>query len=93
MLFSPAAMARAIEDLSKRCPKRFDQAGLLAEFKPHKAELRIATSVPASEAIIDFKRRVLLSNPAFDFDWILTVRRGAVKKLRIYNVGFRIIIQ
>ena len=75
-LFNPEAMERAIKDLSKRYPKRFDQAKLLEELKSHTAKLKTATSVPAVRAIIDFKRRVLLSNPAVDFDRILTVRRN-----------------
>ena len=75
-LFNPEAMARAIKDLAKRYPDRFDQTKLLAELKSHTAKIKTATSVPAAQAILDFKRRVLLSNPVIDFDRILTVRRN-----------------
>jgi formylglycine-generating enzyme required for sulfatase activity len=75
-LFNPEAMARAIKHLSARHPDRFDEAKLLAELKSHAANLKTAAPGPASQAILDFKRRVLLSNPAIDFDKILSVQRS-----------------
>ncbi|MDP6544334.1 MAG: SUMF1/EgtB/PvdO family nonheme iron enzyme [Phycisphaerae bacterium] len=75
-LFNPDAMERAIKDLAKRYPKRFDQAKLLAELRSHSDKLKGATSGPAVQAILDFKRRVLLSNPVVDFDKILAVQRN-----------------
>ena len=75
-LFNPDAMARAIKDLARRYPGRFDEAKLLAELKSKAAKLGTVNSVPAARAILDFKRRVLLSNPVVDFDRILTVQRN-----------------
>ncbi|NQT36281.1 MAG: SUMF1/EgtB/PvdO family nonheme iron enzyme [Planctomycetes bacterium] len=83
-LFNPDAMQRAIEDLATRHPDRFDEARLLAELKSSADRLptvtaaltkQDATALPAAQAILDFKRRVLLANPVLDFDRILTVRR------------------
>jgi formylglycine-generating enzyme required for sulfatase activity len=84
-LFNPDAMARAIKDLARRYPDRFDEAKLLAELKSHASGLKSATAAmkkkgakpsAAARAILDFKRRVLLSNPAVDFDRFLTVQRN-----------------
>jgi formylglycine-generating enzyme required for sulfatase activity len=84
-LFNPDAMTRAIKHLAARWPDRFDESKLLAELKLHTAQLKTVAAalkkqgdaaLPAAGAIIDFKRRVLLSNPVIDFDRILTVQRN-----------------
>ena len=84
LLFNPDAIRRAIKDLATRYPDRLGEARLLAELETHAAGLEAvtaalikqdATSLPAAEAILDFKRRVLLANPVLDFDRILAVRR------------------
>lgn len=83
-LFNPDAMERAIKDLSARHPDLFDEVELLAKLELHAAQLdsvtgalrgQDASALPAAQAILDFKRHVLLSNPEIDFDEILAVQR------------------
>ncbi len=83
-LFNPAAMERAIIHLAGKYPERFDQIKLLAELKSHTGQLaptlaaltkKDPSAVAQAQAILDFKRRVLLSNPLLDFDQILAVQR------------------
>ena len=83
-LFNPDAMQRAIKDLASRYPDRFDETRLLAELTSHAAGVEAVTaalrkqdaaSLPAAQAILDFRRRVLLANPDLDFERILAVER------------------
>ncbi|MCP4452246.1 MAG: SUMF1/EgtB/PvdO family nonheme iron enzyme [Planctomycetes bacterium] len=92
-LFNTQAMERAIKDLAGRYPDRFDKAELLAELTLHAGQLKTVTAmlkqgnpaaVPAGQAMLDFKRRVLLANPVLDFDQIVAVQRirpGTADKL------------
>lgn len=79
-------MGRAIRDLANRYPDRFDEDQLLAELKAHADQLKAVTaalgksdasSLPAAQTILGFKRRVLLSNPTIDFGRILAVQRSS----------------
>ncbi len=83
-LFNVEAMDRVIKDLAGKYPKRFDETRILAELESNAAQLkdvatalkkRDASAISAGQAILDFKRRVLLANPLLDFDQIITVQR------------------
>jgi len=83
-LFNPEAMERAIQDLASRYPDRFNEGQLLAELKDHADRLKDvnaalrnsdAAAFRSAQAIVNFKRRVLLSNPAVNFNQILCVKR------------------
>jgi formylglycine-generating enzyme required for sulfatase activity len=83
-LFNPDAMGRAIQDLSARHPELYDETALLAELELHAAQVESVSAalrdqnvdiLPAAQAILNFKRGVLLSNPEIDFDDILAVQR------------------
>ncbi len=85
-LFDTEAMSRAIKDLATKHPAVFDEPKLLAELHRNTVSLeniiaalkqRDAAAISAAQAICDFKRRVLLSNPILDFDDIVAVRRAA----------------
>jgi len=84
-LFNPEAMERAIKHLACKYPDRFNEKQLLAELKTHTDQLasvreklkkKDAAAISAAQAIINFKRRVLLANPVIDFDKILSARRN-----------------
>jgi len=83
-LFDAKAMTRAIEDLADRYPDRFNRAKVLAELTAHATQLKSVTAMfkqgdpaalPAGQAIVDFKRRILLANPVIDFDQVVAVQR------------------
>ncbi|MBI2299619.1 MAG: SUMF1/EgtB/PvdO family nonheme iron enzyme [Armatimonadetes bacterium] len=79
-LLDPAAMRRAIDDLSAefgdRYPHGEEYLARLAALEPRLAAARAGADVAAADALVAFQREALLSNPLLGFDRLLVVRRG-----------------
>ncbi len=89
LLFNPQAIQRAVADLQQSYPDRFqlpsDFSQKLEQFRQQRAAVlsdlksddleAVRRGVAAGEAMIQWSRSILLSNPAIDFDELLILKR------------------